>query len=708
MDGDDALVSSNAAPAAGEHPPSAPDELRTVSVPEPFREIFLRAQHYVAQYFSDRVDDASHGSITIAGERYILVRAASMSVEFFELVSSLYRDKGTDAAHSVAKNLLFDVAHAIGKADAKVFHTRMGVTDPVERLSAGPVHFAYAGWANVLIHPESRPDPSEEYYLLYDHPYSFEADAWLKRGVRVDFPVCVMNSGYSSGWCEDSFGLPLVAAEVECRAMGDEQCRFVMAPPSRIEGHIAEYVARARHERARPQWRGPVNPVEVPEFFQRKRMEDALRASHEVLEQRVAERTQEIARANAALTAEMAERQRSAEERRLLEAQLRETQKLESLGVLAGGIAHDFNNLLVGVLGNAGLALEELPEDSLAREYVRDIEAGAWRAADLVRQMLAYAGKGRLVVERIEVSGLVREMLHLLTSSISKKAVLDFAPADPGPEVEGDATQLRQVVMNLITNASDALGDVPGVIRVQTGIVRHVPDDGGAYLGAALGMGECAYVSVSDTGHGMDAATRERMFEPFFTTKFAGRGLGLAAVLGIVRSHGGAIQVTSEPDAGTLIRVLLPLAALPTVTENACMPLTGHAAQSTGTVLVADDEPLVRDVARRVLEGMGLTVVLAVDGEEAVTLFKQQRGAIVLALLDLTMPKMSGVEAFEAMRAVAPGLRAVLMSGFASEDSDSASWRSGFVGFLRKPYRPQELVDRVQEALARTAPATVL
>ncbi|MEP7345786.1 MAG: ATP-binding protein [Gemmatimonadaceae bacterium] len=698
---DEGVGSGESTPANDLTAPLLSDALRTVSVPEPFHEIFLRAQEYVARYFSDRVDDPTRGSITIAGERYILVRAASMSVEFFELVTSLYSDKGTEAARAVAKNLLFDVAHAIGKADAKVFHTRMGVTDPVERLSAGPVHFAYAGWANVLIHPESRPSPSEDFYMLYDHPYSFEADAWLKRGARVDFPVCVMNSGYSSGWGEDCFGFPLVAAEVECRAMGDEHCRFVMATPSRIEQRIAHYVARDRGERSRPTWRDPVNAVEVPEFFQRKRLEDALRASHEVLEQRVLERTEEIARANAALTAEMVERQRAADERLLLEEQLREAQKLESLGVLAGGIAHDFNNLLVSVLGNAGIALEELPEDSPAREYLRDIESGARRAADLVRQMLAYAGKGRLVVERVDLSHLVREMLRLLTSSISRKAVLDFVPADPGPQVEGDATQIAQVAMNLITNASDALGESSGVIRIRTGIMRHVPDDGGSYLGATLAAGDCAFISVSDTGSGMDSATRERMFEPFFTTKFTGRGLGLAAVLGIVRSHGGSIQVTSEVGAGTIVRVLLPLAVSQEVTGTTRPPIPAHVAQICGTVLVADDEPLVQALARRVLEGIGLKVVVAADGEEAVALFKKDPGAIDLALLDLTMPKMSGIEAFQAMRLDRPGFKALLTSGF-GEESNDAAWRSGFLGFVRKPYTPQELADRIREAIAST------
>ena len=678
---------------------AARDVLNTVSVPEPFREIFLRAQHYVEEYFSDRASDPTHGSITIAGERYILVRAASMSVEFFELVASLYQDKGMDEARSVAKNLLFDVAHAIGKADAKVFQTRMGVSDPVERMSAGPVHFAYAGWANVLIHPESRPQPDEDFYLIYDHPYSFEADAWLKRDTRVEFPVCVMNSGYSSGWCEDSFGLPLVAAEVECRAMGDEHCRFVMAPPSQIEQHVSDYFTRAQLENRSPQWRGDTKQIEVPEFFQRKRMEDALRASHEVLEQRVAERTRELSHANEALTAEMADRQRIAEERAHLEAQLRETQKLETLGVLAGGIAHDFNNLLVGILGNAGLALEDLPAGSPVRDCVSDIEAAALRAADLVRQLLAYAGKGRVALERIDVSTLVREMVQLLGSSIRKKAELRLDLAEPGPMVEGDAAQLRQVAMNLITNASDALNDQPGVIRVKAGIEHYFTDDAGSYRGTRLEPGEYAYVAVSDTGTGMNAETRERMFEPFFTTKFAGRGLGLAAVLGIVRSHGGALRVSSELGSGTTVRVLLPLAKVQLMDAAEQGPVAERAVSTQTTVLVADDEPTARDVAKRVLEGMGIAVLLATDGEEAVHLYQERHADIGLVLLDLTMPKMSGIEALDAMRMVQPTVNALLMSGYTDEESDDLSRRFGFAGFVRKPYRPSELAERVREAL---------
>src|SRR5258706_8803556 len=188
--------------------------LYTVGVPEPMQEPFLRAQEYVARFFRERVEDPAHSTITLSGERYILVRAAAMSVEFFDLVTSLYADRGPQDARLVASNLLFDLAHAIGRSDAQAFHERMKVTDPIERLSAGPIHFSFAGWAFVKIFPESVPSPDENYYLIYDHPFSFESDSWIKQGRNSEYPVCIMSAGYSSGWCEASFGLPLVAAEV--------------------------------------------------------------------------------------------------------------------------------------------------------------------------------------------------------------------------------------------------------------------------------------------------------------------------------------------------------------------------------------------------------------------------------------------------------------------------------------------------------------
>jgi len=277
----------------GAAPPK--DRLTTVKVPAQFEVPFLRAQEYVARYFANRVEHPDTATISIAGERYVLLRAASLSVEFVELVVKLYQDKGAQEARSVADNLLFDLAHAIGKADARSFQQKMAVSDPIDNLSAGPIHFAFSGWAFVDISPESRPSPDENYFLFYDHPFSFESHSWLAKNKRSDTPVCVMNAGYSSGWCEESFGLPLVAAEVECLAAGGEHCRFIMAPPSRIEEHLAAY-ARAHGVRRGAAAGGHAGLV--PEFFQRKRLEDELREVNEGLEQRVQERTRELEHAN--------------------------------------------------------------------------------------------------------------------------------------------------------------------------------------------------------------------------------------------------------------------------------------------------------------------------------------------------------------------------------------------------------------------------
>jgi two-component system cell cycle sensor histidine kinase/response regulator CckA len=272
-------------------------ELSTVKVPKPFEAPFLRAQEYVARYFADRVEQPGTATIQIAGERYVLLRAASLSVEFVELVMRLYQDKGPEQAQSVASNLLFDLAHAIGHADALSFQKKMGVSDPIENLSAGPIHFAFSGWAFVDISPESRPSPDENYFLLYDHPFSFESHSWLAKGKRSARPVCVMNAGYSSGWCEESFGIPLIAAEITCRAAGGEACRFVMAPPWRMEEHLA------RQGVSSPAAGGH---VQVPEFFQRRRLEEKLQRKQrhvDALTARVAAQEEELARLRAELGA---------------------------------------------------------------------------------------------------------------------------------------------------------------------------------------------------------------------------------------------------------------------------------------------------------------------------------------------------------------------------------------------------------------------
>ncbi len=677
--------------------PDDPGALRTVSVPDAIAPLFLRAQDYVRRYFADRLEEPEQSRITISGERYVLVRAASMSVEFFDMVTSLYADRGADEAANVARNLLYDLAHSLGRADAHAFAARMGLTDPIERLSAGPIHFAYAGWAFVRILPESRPVPSDDYYLSYDHPFSFEADAWTRAGRRADFPVCIMSAGYSSGWCSESFGLTLEAAEVECAARGDPQCRFVMAPPRRLEEHLERYLQQHRGADRGHRSAGGT-PVPVPEFFQRKRMEEALRAANERLEQRVAERTAELERANKALRAEMIERELAEEERRKVQVKLLHAQKLESLGVLSGGVAHDFNNLLVGILGNAGLALQELPDDSPIRQTIRDIESSALRAAELTRQLLAYAGKGQFIIQPVRVAQLVEEMGNLLGSAVHKAARLAFAFGDAVPLVDADPIQLRQVVMNLVTNAAEAIGVGSGTITVRTGVMEagreYLAD---AQLGPGLAEGRYVFLEVEDDGHGMHPATLARIFDPFFTTKFTGRGLGLAAVLGIVRAHRGAIKVTSAPGRGTRVRVLLPPAAAQA--EAPALPVQEPETDGRGgTVLIVDDEETVRRVAQRILEAAGFTVRTAGGGIEAMRSLREAPGAVDLVLLDMTMPDMSGAQTLTELHRIRPGIRVVLSSGYTQEESGDLDDR--VAAFIQKPYRPADLVAAIRRALA--------
>jgi PAS domain S-box-containing protein len=302
--------------------------LTSVKVPKQFEPIFQKAHEYVSKYFKKKKEDPSKGTIEIFDQRYILIRAASMSVDFFETVKNLFKDKGDEEALNVARSLLFDIAHAIGKADAKNFHKKMKLRDPIEKLSAGPIHFSHSGWAFVDIFPESKPSPDENYYLIYDHPFSFESDAWIKSGKKSDLPICVMNAGYSSGWCEESFGVTLVASEIMCKAKGDDACRFIMASPSKIELYIKEYLKRE------PKLAKKVIKYEIPGFFKRKHMEEALHKAYDELEIRVQERTAELSKANETLQAEIDERKRAEKALQASEIRYRTLFQASSDGIL--------------------------------------------------------------------------------------------------------------------------------------------------------------------------------------------------------------------------------------------------------------------------------------------------------------------------------------------------------------------------------------
>ena len=404
------------------------------------------------------------------------------------------------------------------------------------------------------------------------------------------------------------------------------------------------------------------------------------------------------------LAQDITEQKRTEAERERLAAQLLQAQKLESLGVLAGGVAHDFNNILMGVLGNASLALMHLAPEAPAREFVQQVETAALRAADLANQMLAYSGKGAFLVQPLNLSHLVEEMSHLLASAIARKVTLRRELQADLPSVQADATQLRQVVLNLITNAAEAIGEQQGVTTVRTGVVEADREYlSGMYVDDHLPCGRYVYLEVSDTGCGMDEETRARIFEPFFTTKFTGRGLGLAGVLGIVRGHKGGIRVASQPGQGTTFTVLLPGA-----TEAAAAPAEvaadggpREAEAAGGTVLVVDDEEAVRYVARAALEAAGFEVLLAADGREAVELFGRYADDISVVLLDLTMPKLSGDEVLDGIRAIRPEVPVILSSGFSAQEAAARFGGREVAGFLQKPYRVSELSERIREALGR-------
>jgi PAS domain S-box-containing protein len=390
---------------------------------------------------------------------------------------------------------------------------------------------------------------------------------------------------------------------------------------------------------------------------------------------------------------------REKEQQSRYERQIMQSQKLESLGVLAGGIAHDFNNLLTAMLGYASLARMRMQPGDPVIEDLKKVEASAMRAADLCQQMLAYAGRGQFLVAPVDVNSLTEEMSQLLATVISRRAVLKFNLTNALPAVKADATQLRQVFMNLITNASDAIGERSGVITVTTGLI----DADEPYLRdilapEGLAPGRYVYIEVSDNGSGMTDDVRQRIFDPFFTTKFTGRGLGLAAVQGIVRAHRGAIKVYTQLGKGTTFKVLLP--ALDHEGESTPAKQPPVALQGRNRrILVVDDEEDLRVFMRKSLEGVGFQVELAVDGRAGLAAFRAAGGAFDLVLLDLTMPHLSGAETFRALRSERPDVCVVLTSGFAEEEATSGFAGKGLAGFLRKPFRIQDLLAMVYACL---------
>jgi PAS domain S-box-containing protein len=392
--------------------------------------------------------------------------------------------------------------------------------------------------------------------------------------------------------------------------------------------------------------------------------------------------------------------QKSAEEERMkMDEQLRQAQKLESIGVLAGGIAHDFNNMLMVIIGNTELALMDIPEKSPVVPRLNNINMVAMSAANLCKQMLAYSGKGFFQMAPLNLTGMINEMEQMLKTSISKKAKLDLHLDDEMPLIKADMSQIQQIIMNLVINASEAIGEKPGTITIKTGQKQcsaeylktfHLSDE------IVEGLYVC--MEISDTGCGMEKETLGKIFDPFFTTKFTGRGLGLAAVLGIVRSHKGAIRINSEPGKGSTFKILFPAIEFSPVKKEAEIK-QGKDWHGSGTILLVDDDDQIRNVCKRILERIGFEVITAEDGKDGIDVFSKNRDKIRCVILDLTMPRMDGKEAYSELMLIDPDVKVIISSGYNEIEVMNSFKGKGLAGFIQKPYQLENMKDELKKVL---------
>lgn len=424
----------------------------------------------------------------------------------------------------------------------------------------------------------------------------------------------------------------------------------------------------------------------------RRRAEQLLQSANEELEARVAERTAQLQETNAQLQTELAQRKRLEHERLALERRLMQSQRLESLALMAGGIAHDFNNLLAVIRGNTNLLLLDLPPDSPLREEAGQIDMATRQATDLTRQFLTISGRSNIATQPLDLNRLLQDFLPLLQATATKLVAIDYRLTPNLPAIAADETQIRQIVLNLVLNGAEAINKSGGAIVLTTSLVqadRTYLDS--SYLGNDQPEGSYVRLDVSDTGCGMEETTLAKIFDPFFTTKAEGHGLGLATVVGIVRGHNGALNVQSTPGQGTIFSLLFPCVEERTESPVLELPTHAEAKASGDVVLIVDDEESVRHTVGQMLQRLGYHTLLAADGLEGIALFQAHAEQVSCILLDVTMPQMSGLEALQAIRTIEADVPIILMSGYSKEAIIQHDEGLAAVDFLAKPFSLTEL-----------------